>query len=72
MDGLQLLQRLQTEETLCELPVAMLTSRGADKHRKMAVDLGAKGYFTKPYLEEALLDAARRMLRGEVLITTSA
>lgn len=72
MDGLQLLQRLQTEETLCELPVAMLTSRGADKHRKMAVDLGAKGYFTKPYLEEALLDAARRMLRGEVLITANA
>jgi chemosensory pili system protein ChpA (sensor histidine kinase/response regulator) len=72
MDGLQLLQRLQSEEPLNELPVAMLTSRGADKHRKMAVDLGAKGYFTKPYLEEALLDAARRMLKGEILITTNA
>jgi hypothetical protein len=31
--------------------------------------LGAKGYFTKPYLEEALLDAAQRMLKGEVLVT---
>ena len=26
------------------------------------------GYFTKPYLEEALLDAAGRMLKGEVLL----
>jgi chemosensory pili system protein ChpA (sensor histidine kinase/response regulator) len=34
----------------------------------MAVTLGAKGYFTKPYLEEALLDAAQRMLKGERLI----
>lgn len=34
----------------------------------MAVDLGASGYFTKPYLEEALLDAAQRMLNGEVLL----
>jgi DNA-binding response OmpR family regulator len=46
----------------------MLTSRGASKHKKMAVDLGAKGYFTKPYLEEVLLDAAQRMINGEVLI----
>jgi chemosensory pili system protein ChpA (sensor histidine kinase/response regulator) len=47
----------------------MLTSRGADKHRKMAVELGASGYFTKPYLEEALLEAAARMLKGEKLVT---
>jgi chemosensory pili system protein ChpA (sensor histidine kinase/response regulator) len=33
--------------------------------------LGASGYFTKPYLEEALLDAAQRMLKGEVLINSS-
>jgi len=49
------------------LPIAMLTSRGADRHRQMAYSLGAKGYFTKPYLEEQLLDAASRMLKGEVV-----
>jgi chemosensory pili system protein ChpA (sensor histidine kinase/response regulator) len=68
MDGLEFLSRVQKEESLSHLPVAMLTSRGADKHRKMAIDLGARGYFTKPYLEEALLDAAKRMLTGEVLV----
>ncbi|MEL6856663.1 MAG: hypothetical protein AAFO83_16405, partial [Cyanobacteria bacterium J06607_13] len=52
---------------LKHVPIAMLTSRGADRHRQMAVDLGASGYFTKPYLEEALLDAAQRMLNGETL-----
>ena len=69
MDGLELLSRLQKDGTLKDLPIAMLTSRGADRHRQMAVQLGAKGYFTKPYLEEALLDAAQRMLNGEVLVT---
>ncbi|WP_404787913.1 response regulator [Altericista sp. CCNU0014] len=68
MDGLELLSRLQQDEDLQDLPIAMLTSRGASKHKKMAVDLGAKGYFTKPYLEEVLLDAAQRMINGEVLI----
>jgi chemosensory pili system protein ChpA (sensor histidine kinase/response regulator) len=69
MDGLELLSRMQKDAMLKRIPISMLTSRGADRHRKMAVDLGASGYFTKPYLEEALLDAAQRMLNGEVLLT---
>jgi chemosensory pili system protein ChpA (sensor histidine kinase/response regulator) len=67
MDGLELLSRMQKDTVLSELPIAMLTSRGADRHRQMAYSLGAKGYFTKPYLEEQLLDAASRMLKGEVV-----
>ena len=68
-DGLELLSRIQKDSTLNNLPIAMLTSRGADKHRQMAVQLGASGYFTKPYLEEALVEAASRILKGEKLVT---
>ncbi|WP_353930382.1 response regulator [Okeanomitos corallinicola TIOX110] len=67
-DGLELLSRISKDSSLNHLPIAMLTSRGADKHRQMAFQLGASGYFTKPYLEEALLEAASRMLKGEKLI----
>ncbi|AFZ18733.1 response regulator [Allocoleopsis franciscana] len=72
MDGLELLSRLQKDEKLANLPIAMLTSRGADRHRQMASQLGASGYFTKPYLEEVLLDAAQRMIKGEVLFNSNA
>jgi chemotaxis protein histidine kinase CheA/ActR/RegA family two-component response regulator len=72
MDGLELLSRMQKDPILTDLPIAMLTSRGADRHRQMAIQLGARGYFTKPYLEEALLEAASRMLKGEVLVTAKA
>jgi chemosensory pili system protein ChpA (sensor histidine kinase/response regulator) len=68
MDGLELLSRLREDETLKNLPIAMLTSRGAERHRQTARDLGATAYFTKPYLEEELLSAATRMLRGERLL----
>ncbi|MEH1905963.1 MAG: response regulator [Nostoc sp.] len=70
-DGLELLSRIQKDSNLNHLPIAMLTSRGADKHRQIAAQLGASGYFTKPYLEEALLEAAARMLKGEKLLTTT-
>ncbi|WP_414578947.1 response regulator [Anabaena sp. CCY 9402-a] len=69
-DGLELLSRIQKDSNLNHLPIAMLTSRGADKHRQMAIQLGASGYFTKPYLEEALLEAAVRMLKGEKLVNS--
>ncbi|MBD2529615.1 response regulator [Nostoc flagelliforme FACHB-838] len=69
-DGLELLSRIQKDSNLNHLPIAMLTSRGADKHRQIASQLGASGYFTKPYLEEALLEAAARMLKGEKLISS--
>jgi len=70
-DGLELLSRIQKDSNLNHLPIAMLTSRGADKHRQIAAQLGASGYFTKPYLEEALLEAAARMLKGEKLVNSS-
>ncbi len=67
MDGLEFLSRIQKDPALKKVPVAMLTSRGSDRHRQIAAQLGASGYFIKPYLEEALLDAAKRMITGEVL-----
>ncbi|WP_373543673.1 response regulator [Chamaesiphon sp.] len=67
MDGLEFLSRIQKDPALIKIPIAMLTSRGSDRHRQIASQLGASGYFIKPYLEEALLDAAKRMLKGEVL-----
>jgi chemotaxis protein histidine kinase CheA/ActR/RegA family two-component response regulator len=67
MDGLEFLSRVQKDAALKQIPVAMLTSRGSDRHRQIASQLGASGYFIKPYLEEALLDAAKRMIQGEVL-----
>ena len=71
MNGLELLSRLQKEEDLAQIPVALLTSRGADRHRKVAAELGASGYFTKPYTEKVILDSTQRMLAGEVLLANS-
>jgi chemosensory pili system protein ChpA (sensor histidine kinase/response regulator) len=65
MNGLELLSRMQTDEHLANIPLTLLTSRGAEKHRRVAAELGASGYLTKPYTERDLLDAAEKMLRGE-------
>lgn len=68
MNGLELLSNLQKDEHLSPFPIAMLTSRGAQKMRNIAAKRGAKGYFVKPYVEETLLDAAQKMMNGEMLL----
>jgi CheY-like chemotaxis protein len=68
MDGFELLSRIQKDELLSKIPVAMLTSRSAERHRQTAVQFGASGYFTKPYLEEEILSASQRLMKGEKLI----
>ncbi|MGK7923447.1 MAG: response regulator [Trichodesmium sp.] len=67
MDGFELLNRMQKDPALNILPVAMLTSRGAKKHMEMAFELGAKGYFTKPYIEDKLLEGAVDILEGRTV-----
>ena len=68
LNGLELLSQLQKDEKLSQLPIAMLTSRGAQKMRNIAASRGANGYFVKPYVEDDLLKAAERMMNGETLI----
>ena len=62
MNGLELLSNLHQDSELRSIPVAMLTSRGADKHRQIANDLGAKAYLTKPYTEKDLMDVAQHLI----------
>jgi chemotaxis protein histidine kinase CheA/CheY-like chemotaxis protein len=68
MTGLELLAHLQKDDNLKSIPVAMLTSRGAEKHRQMAAQRGAKGYLTKPYIEEVLLETTKKLMEGQILL----
>lgn len=62
MDGYTLLERLRSSGRYASLPVAMLTSRSADKHRQRAMQLGAQAYLVKPYQEEDLVATLRYLL----------
>ena len=57
MNGFEFLNYRQQQPKLAGIPVVMLTSRSAEKHRKIAMTLGASGYLTKPYMEHDLLTA---------------
>ncbi len=55
MDGFELLAALRDDARWHALPVAMITSRTAERHREHAMKLGATAYLGKPFVEEELL-----------------
>jgi chemosensory pili system protein ChpA (sensor histidine kinase/response regulator) len=55
MDGFDFVRNLRSDARWKELPVIMITSRIAQKHRDHAAELGVDHYLGKPYSEEDLL-----------------
>ena len=55
MDGFDLVRNIRNDPRLSDLPVIMITSRIAEKHREHARELGVDHYLGKPYSEDELL-----------------
>jgi chemosensory pili system protein ChpA (sensor histidine kinase/response regulator) len=55
MDGFDLTRNVRNDDRTRHIPIIMITSRTATKHRNYAMELGVNEYLGKPYQEEALL-----------------
>ena len=73
MDGFEFARNVRADEATRSIPIIMITSRTADKHRNRAIELGVNEYMGKPYQEEQLLAliarytarSGARLSRGE-------
>jgi chemotaxis protein histidine kinase CheA/ActR/RegA family two-component response regulator len=66
MNGFEFLNYYHQDASLAQVPVIMLTSRTGEKHRLLAKELGAVGYFTKPYRENEMLKAIADLFAQKV------
>jgi chemosensory pili system protein ChpA (sensor histidine kinase/response regulator) len=66
MDGFEVVRNVRSKPATRSLPIIMITSRTADKHRSHALDAGVNGYMGKPYQESELLAEIQR-LTGETV-----
>jgi chemosensory pili system protein ChpA (sensor histidine kinase/response regulator) len=60
MDGFDLARNIRADEHLRDLPIIMITSRIAEKHRDHARELGVDHYLGKPYSEDELIGLVRQ------------
>jgi chemosensory pili system protein ChpA (sensor histidine kinase/response regulator) len=66
MDGFDLTRNIRADSRLQKLPIIMITSRIADKHRNYAAQLGVNHYLGKPYSETELLELIRTFTQSAV------
>jgi two-component system, chemotaxis family, sensor histidine kinase and response regulator PixL len=62
LDGYGVLSEIKSEAKFADLPIAMLTSRSNDKHRQLAMKLGAAAYFSKPFNEQEMLQTLASLI----------
>ncbi|MEO8675425.1 MAG: response regulator, partial [Casimicrobiaceae bacterium] len=62
MDGFEFTKTIKNEPKNAHIPIIMITSRTAEKHRNRAQELGVDLYLGKPYQEEELIKNLREML----------
>jgi chemosensory pili system protein ChpA (sensor histidine kinase/response regulator) len=67
MDGFDLARNIRGDAHLKHLPIIMITSRIAEKHRDHAKELGVDHYLGKPYSEEELLSLVKHYCSARAL-----
>ncbi len=67
MDGFDLTRNIRADVKLKAVPIIMITSRTAEKHKRYAEEIGVNHYLGKPYDEDVLLG----LIRGFAPITES-
>ncbi len=62
-NGLEILRELRAEATTREIPVLVLTARGAEMDKLLGFEHGADDYLTKPFSPRELIARVRALLR---------
>ncbi|HSH41919.1 MAG TPA: response regulator, partial [Arenicellales bacterium] len=62
MNGLELAAHLRADRATSAIPLLMITSRSTEKHRRQAETAGVDRYFTKPYQEDAVVEALNSVI----------
>jgi chemosensory pili system protein ChpA (sensor histidine kinase/response regulator) len=66
MDGFEFAKTLKGDRRHARIPIIMITSRTAEKHRSRAQELGVDVYLGKPFQEDELLRHIRALTRAAV------
>ncbi len=62
VDGYNACSMIKTDQSTRSIPVVMLTGIGYELNKKLAKEMGADDYITKPFTSEELLDTISKFL----------
>lgn len=69
--GFEVLKQIRADEDTRALPVLVLTAKGQAQDRRVAAELGATSFVTKPYSNVEVVDAVRSLLGEQAALAPS-
>lgn len=60
LNGYEVIQALRARTQTQTVPIVVMTTRAGDKHKQLALNIGASGYIAKPVEERALIAEVER------------
>ncbi len=64
LNGFDVLKTIRADESLCAIPVLILTAKGQSQDRQTADDLGADAFVTKPFANAEIVSEVLRLGSG--------
>jgi CheY-like chemotaxis protein len=61
LNGIEVLKAIKADPGLRALPVVVLTAKGRQQDRRMAEEIGADAFMTKPFSNREVVEAVRRL-----------
>ena len=71
MDGFEFAKTVKNDARLKSIPIIMITSRTAAKHRARAAEIGVEAYLGKPFQEDELLNHIRQIVSAQSAAITA-
>ena len=68
LNGYEVIQGLRSRAQTQQTPIIVMTTRAGDKHRQMALNIGASSYIPKPVEERALIHEIERWIGKEATV----
>jgi chemosensory pili system protein ChpA (sensor histidine kinase/response regulator) len=71
LNGYEVIQALRSRPQTQKTPIIVMTTRAGDKHRQMAISIGASSYIAKPVEERALIQEIERWIGRESAVRSA-
>ena len=61
MNGFEVLKTVRSDADLKSIPIIILTAKGQSQDRRMAEEIGADAFITKPYSNQSIVDTVKEL-----------